>query len=85
MDAVVGWVPTRSAAETMQASARMVTISPDGGTGPSAADHQVTVTDPALVARIAAAVNALPVYPPRDPMWCDIPATAVRPPRTHCP
>ena len=72
----VGWVPARPAAETIPASARIVTISPDGGTVPSAADHQVTVTDPALVARIAAAVNGLPVYRPRDPMWCDI---ALRP------
>jgi hypothetical protein len=72
VDATVGWVPARPAAETIPASARVVTISPDGGTVPSAAGHQVTITDPALVARIAAAVNALPVYPPRDPMWCDI-------------
>ena len=66
-DAFVGWVPARPAADTIPASARMVTITPV-----AAAGQQVTVTDPARVARIAAAVNALPVYPPRSAGWCDI-------------
>jgi hypothetical protein len=69
-DAFVGWVPARTAAETIPASAMVVTITPVAGQTPFG--HQVTVTDPALVARIAAAVNALPLYPPRGPMWCDI-------------
>jgi hypothetical protein len=69
VDAYVVWLPVRSAAETIPASARAVTITPVVG---EAADHRVTVTDPARVARIAAAVNALPLYPPRSPMWCDI-------------
>ncbi len=73
VDAYVVWLPARPAAETIPVSARVVTITPGAGTlPPAAADHQVTVTDPARVARIAAAVNALPLYPPRAPMWCDI-------------
>jgi hypothetical protein len=70
VDAYSVWLPVRPAAETIPASARSVTITPVAGE--PAADHQVTVTDPARVARIAATVNALPVYPPRSPMWCDI-------------
>jgi len=66
-DAFVDWVPARPAAETIPASAQMVTITPV-----AAAGHQVTIADPARVARIAAAVNALPVYPPRSAGWCDI-------------
>lgn len=69
-DAFVAWIPARTAAETIPASARVVTITPVAGE--ATAGHQVTVTDPALVARIAAAVNALPLHPPRGPMWCDI-------------
>jgi hypothetical protein len=69
-DAFVEWVPARSAAETIPASARVVTITPVASE--AAVDHQVTVTDPARVARIAVAVNALPLYPPRSPMWCDL-------------
>jgi hypothetical protein len=65
-DAFVGWVPARPAAETIPASSRMVTITPV-----NAAGQPVTVTDPAQVARIAATVNALPVYPPRSAGWCD--------------
>lgn len=70
VDAYVVWLRVRPAAETIPVSARVVTITPVSGK--AAADHQVTVTDPARVARIAAAVNALPLYPPRDPMWCDL-------------
>jgi hypothetical protein len=68
-DAFVAWIPARTAAETIPASSRLVTITQVIGT---AAGHQVTVTDPALVARIVAAVNALPLYPPRSPMRCDV-------------
>jgi hypothetical protein len=68
VDAYIQWLPPRTAAEAIPASARVVTITPVASAG-----HQVTVTDPARVARIAAAVNALPLYPQSsDPMWCDI-------------
>jgi hypothetical protein len=68
VDAYVQWLPPRTAAEAIPASARVVTIAPI-----AAAGQQVTVTDPARVARIAAAVNALPLYPQSsEPMWCDI-------------
>jgi hypothetical protein len=70
LDAYSVWLPVRPAAETIPASAQSVTITPVAGE--PAAEHQVTVTDPTRVARIAALVNALPVYPPRGPMWCDI-------------
>jgi hypothetical protein len=69
VDASVIWLPVRPAAETIPADARAVTVTPVSGEVP---DHQVTVTDPVRVARIAAEVNALTLYPPRDPMWCDI-------------
>jgi hypothetical protein len=71
VDAYVEWVPAKTAAETIPASARVVTITPVASG--AAAGHQVTVTDPPRVARITAAVNALPLYPQsRAPMWCDI-------------
>jgi hypothetical protein len=58
IDAEVQWLPARPAAENIPASARVVTITPLGF---APGDHQVTVTDPARVARIATAVNALPL------------------------
>jgi hypothetical protein len=70
VDAYAAWVASRPAAETIPASAQVVTITPLANA--DRAGRQVTVTDPARVARIAGAVNALPVYPPRGPMWCDI-------------
>lgn len=64
VDAEVVWVQAKPAAELIPASARVVTITPVAGDKPAAAaDHQVTVADRALVARIAAAIDALPVYP----------------------
>jgi hypothetical protein len=64
VDAEAVWVPAKPAAELIPVSARVVTIRPAAGDVPPAtADHQVTVTDRSQVARIAAAVNALPVYP----------------------
>jgi hypothetical protein len=74
VDASAVWLPVRPPAETIGASARVVTITPVGHR--DAADRQVTITDPAMVGKIAAAVNALPLYPPRSPMWCDL---ALRP------
>jgi len=74
VDAYVEWVPVKTAAEAIPASARVVTITPVADGAPLAgAGHQVTVSDPAGVARIAAAVTALPLYPQSsDMMWCDI-------------
>lgn len=69
VDAYVDWQPVKTAAEIIPASGRMVTITPVGN---QAADHQLTVTDPAQIAQIAAAVNALPVSPPHGGMWCDL-------------
>jgi hypothetical protein len=73
VDAYVAWVPVKTAAESVPASALVVTITPVSGGAPLAADHQVVVTNPAEVARIAADVNALPLYPQSNAiMWCDI-------------
>jgi hypothetical protein len=66
VDAQVVWQPARPATERVPAAATVVTITPDYGTAslahPGAAP--VTVSDPAKVARIAAAVNALRLNPP---------------------
>jgi hypothetical protein len=71
VDVYVQWIPARTAAEAIPASARVVTITPVVGT--ATAGHPVTITDPARIARIAAAVNVLPLYPQSNaPMWCDI-------------
>jgi hypothetical protein len=65
VDAQVVWLPPKPAAEQIPASARVVTITAIPGVGPPAGyDQPVTITDPAKVARIAAVVNALPVFPP---------------------
>jgi hypothetical protein len=65
------WLPARTAAELIPAVARLVTITPLPGHAPPArTDHQVTITDPAQVARIAAVVNALPSQPPVGWMEC---------------
>ena len=65
------WVPARTAAELIPAAARMVTIAPLAGDLPRATpDHQVTITDPAQLARIAAVVNGLPSLPPFGFMEC---------------
>jgi hypothetical protein len=69
--AEVMWVPTKPATERIPASARVVTITPISGALPAAAaDHQVTITDPAQLARIAATVNALPMQPRVDWVEC---------------
>jgi hypothetical protein len=73
VDAYVEWVPVKAAAEFIPASARVVTITPIADGAPPPASHPVVVTDPAQVARIAADVNALPLYPQSTAMmWCDI-------------
>jgi hypothetical protein len=69
--AEVLWLPARTAAELIPAAARMVTITPLSGYAPPArSDHQVTITDPTQVARIAAVVNTLPSQLPVGWMEC---------------
>ena len=71
VDAEVLWVPAKTAAERIPAGTRVVTITPiTGDVAPAAADHQVTITDRTRSARIAAAVNALPLNPRVDWMEC---------------
>jgi hypothetical protein len=65
VDAQVVWLPAKPAGERVPATARVVTITHVPGSGPQpAGDAPVTVTDPATVARIAAVIDRLPVYPP---------------------
>jgi hypothetical protein len=69
--AEVLWLPARTAAERIPAAARLVTITPlSGYTPPASTDHQVTITDPTELARIAAVVNGLPSQPPVAWMEC---------------
>jgi hypothetical protein len=69
--AEVMWVPPKPAAEHIPGGARVVTITPiPGQLPPAAADHQVTIADPAQLARIAATVNALPMQPNVGWMEC---------------
>jgi hypothetical protein len=69
--AEVLWLPARTAASLIPAAARMLTITPLAGHAPPAStDHQVTITDPALVEKIAAVVNGLPSQPPADWTEC---------------
>jgi hypothetical protein len=69
-DAEVDWEPAKPAGERIPVTAEVVTISQVPGismlTGkPAAASSRpVTVTDPAKVARIAAVVDGLPLFPP---------------------
>ncbi len=66
-DAQVTWLPTRPASERIPADARAVTVTPVFGLQPDRArerlDRAVTVTDPAAVARIAALIDSLPLFP----------------------
>jgi hypothetical protein len=65
LDAQAAWLPARPAAERLPAAARVVTITHVPGSEPQpAGDAPVTITNPPLVARIAAIVDALPVFPP---------------------
>jgi hypothetical protein len=65
VDAQVIWLPAKPAAERIPATAKVVTITHVPGTEPQpAGDTPVTITDPATVARIAAIVDGLPVFPP---------------------
>jgi len=67
VDAEVSWEPPKPADERIPAAAKVVTITPIAGYQPlPAGDRPVTVTDPAKVAKIAAAVDGLPLFPPGD-------------------
>ena len=68
MDAQVVWLPAKPAAERIPPDATVVTLAPEVGVPVPArqrlADRPMTITDPARVARIAAVVDGLPVFPP---------------------
>lgn len=66
VDAQVTWLPARTASEMVPAAATTVTLSvvPDDGTSNRKPPQPVTITSPAVVRRISAMVNALPVFPP---------------------
>lgn len=64
VDGEVYWVPVKPAAERIPGTAKVVVIAPILGNGPVNADEvPVVITDPAKVAKIAAVVNALPLFP----------------------
>jgi hypothetical protein len=72
VDAQVMWLPAKPAAERVPAAAKIVTITHVRGSQPQqAGDVPVTITDPAKVARIAAIVDGLPVFPPGI-MFCPL-------------
>jgi hypothetical protein len=63
VDADASWQPVRSASEKVPATAKVVTISllsPLAGNGK--VPPPVTITDPAVTARVAAVINGLKVY-----------------------
>ena len=68
VDAQVVWLPARSAAERIPPDARVVTVAPVFGLQPDKKleplDPAFTVTNPAKVAGIAAAINGLTLFPP---------------------
>lgn len=64
VDAQVGWQPPRPASDKVPPAAHAVTIAEETSmeTGPGM-PNPVTITDPRLVGRLAALVNALPISP----------------------
>jgi hypothetical protein len=72
VDAQVIWLPAKPAAERIPAAARVVTVTPEVNAPPDTPgahlDRAFTVTSAAKVARIAAAIDGLPVYPPGESM-----------------
>jgi hypothetical protein len=68
VDAQVVWLPARPAAERIPPDARVVTVTPVFGLDPNKKldplDRAFTVTNPAKVARIAAVIDGLPLFPP---------------------
>jgi hypothetical protein len=67
VDAQVVWLPARPAAERIPPDARVVTVTPVFGLQPDRKleplDPAFTVTDPAKVARIAAVIDGLALFP----------------------
>jgi hypothetical protein len=70
VDAQVTWLPAKPAAERLPVGARAVTVTPVFGLQPDVRrerlDPAFTVTDRARVARIAALIDALPLFPPGE-------------------
>jgi hypothetical protein len=66
VDAQVTWLRARTASEAVPAAATAVTLSliPDPALSRKTPPRPATVTSPEAVRRIAAMVNALPVFPP---------------------
>lgn len=65
IDAQVAWLPAKPASERVPATAKTVTLSAaPGSTVGAKTPSPVTITNPALVRRIASLVNALPLFPP---------------------
>ena len=68
VDAQVVWLPARPAAERIPADAKVVTVTPVFGLQPDKKleplDRAFTVTSPAKVARIAAVIDGLTLFPP---------------------
>jgi hypothetical protein len=65
VDSEVSWEPPKPAGERIPADAKVVTITPIAGYQPlPAGDRPDTVTNPAEVAKIVAAVDGLPLFPP---------------------
>lgn len=70
VDSEVTWLPAKPAGERIPATAKVVIVAPLPGPGPASAyNTPVAITDPAKVAKIADAVNGLPVFP-RGVMSC---------------
>jgi hypothetical protein len=70
VDSEVTWLPAKPAGERIPVTAKVVIVVPLPGPGPASAyNTPVTITDPAKVAKIADAVNGLPVFP-RGVMSC---------------
>lgn len=65
LDADIAWQPSRPSYDVVPGTARVVTISEQAGGRPHAKrpPAPVTITDPAVVGRLAALVNGLPVSP----------------------
>ena len=67
-DAQVVWLPARPAAERIPAGAQVVTVTPVFGMQPQRSlerlDPAFTVASPARVARIAAVIDGLALFPP---------------------
>jgi hypothetical protein len=64
VDAEVGWQPSRPAGDQVPSTARAVTIGEETTmqTGPGL-PSPVTITDPVVVAKVAALVNGMPISP----------------------